>query len=373
MIDPSFIPYGTINQFFEVQTEGASYISIGSQNRIPVYCFSEPTHWDYVAGMTALVIQDDGMLKRFYLDRPVTINAGVCFGFYPLKQDSTIAGDTTLLSKTNRIDFLEPFVATHNAYPLEIFTLFHQIGHDGLYFRGEQHLPLELVYLEKGELHNYCEGHDIVLHPTELLIFAPNQWHMQYSDKEVQFLTVSFSWDGHDFASLFNRVISTSDEIQQHIRALLKEHKQNLPSRDEFLNAQMKLLLLQILRSPESVVLRKKISPASESLHRQIIDKAIQYISEKIYGKLTVSDLAAAVNVSTSQLTSLFQTYLGVAPAKYITKIRLEESKILLGSKHMGVGEVASRLGYSSIQHFSKQFHAWFGTSPSSYIKKKNH
>ena len=58
--------------------------------------------------------------------------------------------------------------------------------------------------------------------------------------------------------------------------------------------------------------------------------------------------LAASVNVSASQLTNLFQTYLGVSPAKYITKIRLEESRILLSTRQMSIGEIASKLGYSS-------------------------
>jgi len=35
----------------------------------------------------------------------------------------------------------------------------------------------------------------------------------------------------------------------------------------------------------------------------------------------------------------------------------------------MSIGEVASKLGYSSIQHFSKQFHLWYGCTPSDYTK----
>ena len=104
-------------------------------------------------------------------------------------------------------------------------------------------------------------------------------------------------------------------------------------------------------------------------MHHQIINKALQIVSAQVYGKLTVPALAAAVNVSTSQLTNLFQTYLDVSPAKYITKIRLEESKILLASKQMSIGEIASQLGYSSIQHFTKQFSSWYGYTPSTYIK----
>ena len=194
---------------------------------------------------------------------------------------------------------------------------------------------------------------------------------MQQADQEVRFLTVSFSWEGVDFSGQYNRVMAASPELQRSVRSLLQEYEQELPERDEFLLAQIKLLLLQILRLPGGEETARKPSPASERAHRMLLDKAMQVVSERIYGKLTVSDLAAAVNVSTSQLTALFKTYLGLAPAKYITHIRLEESKSLLSEKSMSIGEIADLLGYASVQHYSKQFHSWFGCAPSAYAGRK--
>lgn len=368
--DSGFSGFGVIR---EPQGEPETVdIPVCDRNPTPLYCFSRDTHWDYGEGMTVLVIREEGALKRFYLDRAVTVFAGVCFGFYPLSPDSTVSGEPELLQEANCIGYAQRPESPPDSRRPEIFTLFPQAGRDGLYFRGERHPPLELVYLEKGVLHNYCEGQEQILHPGELLLFGPNQWHMQYSDEGVQFLTLSFLWEGHDFSGLVNRVITAPVEIQQSVHSLLREYGQQLPNREEFINAQVELLLLQILRLPGDAKPHKKPSPTSERMHRQIIDEAVQIIASRIYGKLPVPELAAAVNVSASQLTALFQAYLGVAPAKYITRIRLEESKVLLEGKQMSVGEVAQQLGYSSIQHFSKQFTAWFGFPPSAYAKKED-
>lgn len=367
--DPAFTAYGVVR---EVPGEAKPVsIPIFRQDPVPLYCFSRDTHWDYGEGMTVLLIRDRGTLKRFYLDRAVTILAGVCFGFYPLSPDSTVSGEPELMRESDCVGYAQRPETPPDSRRPEIFTLFAQSGRDGLYFRGELHPPLELVYLEKGVLHNYCEGKEQILHPGELLLFGPNQWHMQYSDGQVQFLTLSFLWEDHDFSGLTNRVIAAPVEIQQSIRSLLREYGQRLPNRDAFISAQVELLLLQILRLPVDMKLHKKPSPTSERLHRQIIDKAVQIIASRIYGKLTVPELAAAVNVSASQLTALFQEYLGVAPAKYITRIRLEESKTLLANRKLSVGDVSRQLGYSSIQHFSKQFSAWFGYPPSACTKKE--
>ena len=369
--DPSFQAYGTVERFGKEPKEALCSIPLSGGGPVAMYRFPVDTFWDYVEGMTVLVIRDGEEQKQYYLDRTVTVHAGVCFGFCPLGENSVVTGDGTLLTPEDCVEMLDLSAASHESSVLHVFTLFRQVGREGLFFRGERHLPLELVFVEKGILQNYCDGQKFTLHANEFLLFGPNQWHMQQADREVRFLTVSFSWEGHDFSGLYNRVLSASAGIGRSVQALLQEYDQDLPERDEFLLAQIRLLLLQILRLPGREENPKKPSPASERVHRMILDKAMQVVSEGIYGKLTVSDLASQVNVSPSQLTALFNTYLGMAPAKYITHVRLEESKSLLSEKKMSIGTIADLLGYASVQHYSKQFQAWFGCSPSAYANRR--
>ena len=371
MIDASFLQYGAVERFRKEPDHAMNRIPLENQTTVPIYCFCVPTSWDYVEGMTVLVIQDGTQIKQYYLDRPITIHPGVRFGYCAMEQASVIAGDAALLTRENCVDELDLSAASAEQYPMRLFTLFRQVGQDGLFFRGEQHQPLELVYVEKGVLENYCAGQKFTLHPNQFLIFDSNQWHIQYAAQEVRFLTVSFSWEGHDFSHLFNHVFSAPTEIQRSILALYQEYDRDFPQRDEFLYTLSKLLLLQIQRLPGHESAIKKPSPASERVHRSLLDKAMQVVSERISGKLTVGDLAAAVNVSPSQLTVLFRTYLGMSPAKYITHIRLEESKNMLSEAEMSIGEIAELLGYASIQHYSKQFREWFGMTPSAFANKK--
>lgn len=368
-MDPSFARYGKIEQSHKVQSDLFQPICLSQSSHVELYCFSHDTSWDYVDGMTVLLIRDQDTQQLFYLDRSVTVYAGVCFGFYSLGHSSTILGHKAQLTKERPVAQAVSPAASAQLQKLDIFTLFRQTGNDGLYFRGEQHAPIELIYIEKGTLHNFCEGQDLVLQPTEMLLIGPDQWHMQYADQQVQFLTVSFLWEGHDFSRWYNQVIPTSQDMQRAVKAILQEYAQVQPDREEFLHAQLKLLLLQLLRRPAQTDKSRRSSPAVQQMHHQIINQALQIISARISGRLTIPDLAAAVNVSASQLTNLFQGYLGVSPGKYISKIRLEESKVLLSSRQMSIGEVAAQLGYSSIQHFSKQFHLLYGYTPSAYIK----
>ncbi|MBP3634018.1 MAG: helix-turn-helix transcriptional regulator [Oscillospiraceae bacterium] len=365
LLHPSFSSFGRI----ENMPEGESIIyntSLFRQASIPTYCFDHDTHWDYRSGMTVLLVLDQGRQKQFYLDRPIIIFAGVQFGFFPLTDQSEVIG-LQALSQASHIAQPEALTETESRTMPEIFTLFHQVGHGGLYFRGEQHQPLELVYVEKGVLHNFFCGQDVALHPNELLIFDRNQWHMQYAEHDVQFLTVSFLWQDHDLTDWIGRPICASMAVQQAAGALAEAYDDPSGYRDEFLQAQFSLLLLHLLRQvPETA---HKPSPATAHARNQVLDKALRVVDSEYRRKLTVAALAAAVNVSTSQLTALFQTHLGIPPAKYITRIRLEESKALLLSQQMSIGEIADYLGYASIQHYSRQFREWFGCSPTAFAK----
>ena len=371
MIDSSFLAYGVVERFRREPNQALHQIPVVSKSEVPIFSFPFPTAWDYVDGMTVLLILDGAERKRYYLDRAVTIHPGIRFGFYPLEQASTVAGDAEILTPEACTEVLDLSEESSDNHQMQVFTLFRQVGLDGLFFRGEKHPPLELVYVEKGVLENYCDGQKFTLHPNEFLIFGPNQWHMQYADREVRFLTISFSWEGLDYSRFFNSVLSGSQDIQRSVQSLMQEYEQNLPQRDEFLLTQTKLLLLQILRLPGNENANRKPSPASERAHRMILDKAMQTVSEGIYGKLTVNGLASAVNVSPSQLTALFRSYLGMTPAKYITHIRLEESKGLLSEKKLSIGEIAELLGYASVQHYSAQFRNWYGCAPSSFAGRR--
>ena len=367
--DPSFSLYGIVECSGDSKCT-PDQIPIANGQKICIYRFPFDTLWDYAEGMTLLVILDNGQPKEYYLDRKITIRAGICFGFQAMEAQSMIAGDETLLTPEACATVLDVPEGLTVRHPLQVFTLFHQINPNGFFFRGEQHPPLELVYVEQGTLFNYCNGQKLPLYANEFLLFSPNQWHMQQADSAVRFLTIAFSWDRYDFSHLYNRVFSAPTDIIRSVQSILAEYGQDLPERDEFLYTQIKLLLLQILRlSGENNTLKKPL-PASQQAHRILLGKAMQTVSERIYTKLTVSDLAASVNVSTSQLSFVFKTYLGIAPAKYITHIRLEESKKLLSEKKLSIAKIADCLGYASIQHFSKQFHNWFGCAPSAYLKK---
>ena len=368
--DPVFLRWGTpVSAMGEERC--LQEVRVSSEETVTMYCPDRESLWSYDSGMTVLLIADGEELHRFYLDRTVRLREGVRFGFAPLQGSSYIVRQSAFQPN----DFADGTVPcprlTAALQPMQIFTCLSQQAEDGFYFSGEQHLPMELVWLKRGVLHNYCGGEDRVLRAKELLLIPSDQWHIQYAEDSVQFLTVSFLWEGRDFGHLTGEALKVTPEAERYLTAIEQELSERRPDRDEFMHAALKLLLIHLQRQGKTVPTVHHSSPASEQMHRQIIDKAMQAVSANIQGRYSVPELAAAVNVSQTHLTNLFQLYLGMSPAKYITRIRVEECKRLLSSGELSVGEIAEMMGYSSIPHFCKQFRQWTGGSPAGFARQR--
>ena len=370
--DPSFLRWGVTVSPQTAESVETQELPLAFGESVPLYRFDRPTFWEHSTDMTVLLIAEENTIHRFYLDRAIQLHAGVCFGFAPLQSASSIFCEKGFEREAHAVDSMGAPDFAAALQPLRIFTCLSQKAGDGFYFRGEQHLPMELVWLKKGAMHNYCGGEDVLLRSRELLLIPSQQWHMQYAEESVQFLTVSFFWEGRDFRSLTGTALKLSNEAERYLVSLEQELLHERSDKDEFMHATLKLLLLHLQRQTESAGELRRPSPSSEQMQRRIIEKAMQAVSAHIRGRYSVPELAAEVNVSPTHLSNLFQRYLNVSPAKYITRIRIEECKSLLAEGEMSVGEIASLMGYSSIPHFCKQFRQWTGSSPAEFAREKH-
>ena len=100
-----------------------------------------------------------------------------------------------------------------------------------------------------------------------------------------------------------------------------------------------------------------------------IVSRALQYIAEHVYDKLSVEIVSRETGVSASHLTALFHRQMSISPGEYIRRVKLEESKGLIREGRMNFSQIAAALKYSNIHHFSRQFKDNFGVSPSEYSK----
>jgi AraC-like DNA-binding protein len=107
----------------------------------------------------------------------------------------------------------------------------------------------------------------------------------------------------------------------------------------------------------------KKSGPSPEIQQIQL------FIDQHIYEVIQLSELAEAANLSLSRFKMRFKKEIGVPPAQYIARHKIEKSQQLLASGQYSVTDVAMKLGFSSSQYFATVFKRYAGQPPSQIIK----
>jgi two-component system response regulator YesN len=83
--------------------------------------------------------------------------------------------------------------------------------------------------------------------------------------------------------------------------------------------------------------------------------------------ELDLAQIAEAAGVSKNHLSWEFARETGQTITAYLAGVRIAEAKRLLSTTTLKVYEVGEKVGYLNVEHFSRIFKKWTGSSPSSW------
>jgi AraC family L-rhamnose operon transcriptional activator RhaR len=100
---------------------------------------------------------------------------------------------------------------------------------------------------------------------------------------------------------------------------------------------------------------------------------AVRYIHDNLNRPISVAEIAAQVHVSPRHLTRLVESFVGVAPAAYIERARMDRAATLLTRSTMPIKEIADTIGYGTVHHFTRAFTRVQGKPPGAFRKEGGH
>lgn len=104
-----------------------------------------------------------------------------------------------------------------------------------------------------------------------------------------------------------------------------------------------------------------------------IVKKTIEYIYEHYSEPISLALIADKIGVSPCYLSNLFHKNVGESYIKFLTKVRMEQAAKLLKLKPLAkICDIAEKVGYTSVKHFSYVFKQYFNTTPGEYQSKKS-
>ena len=92
-----------------------------------------------------------------------------------------------------------------------------------------------------------------------------------------------------------------------------------------------------------------------------------QYVDAHYAEKLTLSDIAEHLKISSGHLSTTFSRFMDMTVSDYIAQVKIEHAKQLIDSHQYLIYEVADMLGFENAYYFSKVFKKVTGMSPREY------
>lgn len=101
--------------------------------------------------------------------------------------------------------------------------------------------------------------------------------------------------------------------------------------------------------------------------HEESIRNLRLTIMSNLENPWTIEAMCHHVDLSRSRFSTLYTQIFNISPKKDLQNMRIELGRRLLTSTNLNISEIAERVGYESIYHFSKQFKKETNKSPREY------
>lgn len=102
----------------------------------------------------------------------------------------------------------------------------------------------------------------------------------------------------------------------------------------------------------------------------QALRKTQEWIDQQLHKPLEVSQLAEMAAMSVRNFSRKFTLETGMAPSRYIAKVRLNKARLMLEEGTVSISRIASVCGYQNSETLRRLFIRELNVSPSEYRKR---
>ncbi len=161
-------------------------------------------------------------------------------------------------------------------------------------------------------------------------------------------------------------------EISRCCYDIIEENDRAEPGRYYIIKGLVIRMLVVIFRAIQGDVKNMAQGTSFSSYARTYVtNKIIDYLNKNYEHKISLDQIATNMYLSPVYISKIFKEKTGDSPINYLIRIRLEKAKELLSSdRNTSIREIALKVGYEDVYHFSKLFKKHFGISPLTYRKQ---
>ncbi len=208
-------------------------------------------------------------------------------------------------------------------------------------------------------------GRKIPYGPGSLMIRMPNVLHHQFHDAG-EYVDKYFAIPSPFFQVLLEQKLLSPDRpiLEAGLHSWLIAGFDSLT--DELTTRSERELTLS-MGSFFSFLTELLLSVTIREPHYAEIREAALLLEQNLEQRISTTEIAAQVGMTYPNFRRLFTLYLGISPAEYRIRRRLEKIQSLLKSTELPLKEIAAAFNYADIYTFSRQFKRYVGQPPGEF------
>ncbi len=272
-----------------------------------------------------------------------------------------------------------------------LYTFFYfEHGRDFRYV-GERHDFWEMVYVDHGEISAVSDNTAYTLPQGNVIFHRPMEFHgmTAVNNKPHNVLVVTFETKSPAMEQFAKKIFTVQTHAKKILSRMLNEmtialgpqynrteNDEPLVLQDEKARAyqigilQLENFLLELLRDNQSVDRAEKQSQlAKKNVENAMADAIKDYLAAHIYTSISLGDVCRHFHMSRSYICQLFKNETGRGVIDYYIYLKIKEAKLLIREGQLNFTQIAEKLGYTSLQHFTRSFQSRENMSPSRYEK----
>ncbi len=134
---------------------------------------------------------------------------------------------------------------------------------------------------------------------------------------------------------------------------------------DEFVNTKaFESKMLSLLMHQVLIRIVRRLSTGHGMKMTGLVDRVMEYIRENYAAPLSNEEIGKHFNYHPNYINRIIQKHTGQSLHQYVLSCRVAKALELLQTSGMSVTDVAEKVGFSSIKHFSQTFKSIYGYSP---------
>lgn len=246
------------------------------------------------------------------------------------------------------------------------------------------HADYEMNFVLEGLGTRYVGNHVEAFEEGDLILIAPNIPHCwQHSGRHKPYASFVIQWKsdflGNGWENItefkdIGRLLSLAKQGVKFDKYIGKEIRQIQPRLLQLPPFEKLILLLQLLNEMSRANEYETLSEESLSLKTPVnytrIAKVYHFIKEKYTQKITLSQIAAHMNMSEGAFSRLFSQTTGKPFFSFLNEYRVMMACKMLVETDKNTAEIGYQCGYDCLQFYYRQFSKYVGCTPKEFRKR---